>query len=271
MLRLILIALLLVQSAEARPRYDEHLLPENSIYTDINFRLALFGGKPGKDFEHYVDYEENVARVLHDVFAFDVVARVIAYPSFEPEFATALELKEGKYKILHLEPSVQLLHYEELEILRENSDSDSQNEELLEYLQFLEFEQIELPETRENVKVSQCEIPISNALGIKLYSLWGEMLFRTRYPNLPEATPETKPAFINSGIDGTRYHFSFEYPGFTLAGNIWQPRATSITGKFVRISTLMKEACRAENNENVLTELERRVGELNAALAEAGN
>jgi hypothetical protein len=268
MLRLILIALLLVQSAEARPRYDEHLFPENSIYTDINFRLAVFGGKPGKDFEHYIDYEENVARILHDVFAFDVVARVIAYPSFEPEFATALELKEGKYKILHLEPSVQLLHYEELEILRENSDPDSQNEELLEYLQFLEFEQIELPETREKVKVSQCEIPISNALGAKLYSLWGEMLFRTRYPDLPAASPETKPAFINSGIDGTRYHFSFEYPGIVLAGNIWSPRPESNTGQFVSITSLMKEACHAKDNDKILTEIERRVDDLMTTLAE---
>lgn len=272
MLRLVLFALLFAQGAEARPGYDEHLLPEDSVFTDIDFRLSAFDGPYGSDFQHYMHYEENVARVLSDAFRFEIVARVVVYPSFEPEYAIALELNEGKYRILLFEPSVQLRHFDELEIINKNinekPDSDFRKEELETYLKYLEAEDINLPDTREEVEIRQCRLSVSKTLGDKLYSLWSEMLFRTRYPDLPPASAETTPVMINSGIDGTRYHFSFEYPGFTLAGQIWQPRAESRTGKFVHISNLMKDACRSEGAAKVLAELEARVDSLNNELDE---
>ncbi|WP_428409981.1 hypothetical protein [Hyphococcus sp.] len=275
MFRLVLFALLFAQGAEARPRYDDHLLPEDSVFTDIDFRLSAFDGPYGSDFQHYMHYEENVARVLRDAFRFEIVGRVVAYPSFEPEYAVALEFKEEKYRILFFEPSVQLRHFDELEIMNEKinekPDSDFRKEELASYLEYLEAENINLPETREEVEVSQCGISISNELGDKLYSLWSEMLFRTRYPDLPPAGVKSEPVMINSGIDGTRYHFSFEYPGFTLAGQIWQPRAESLTGKFVHVSSMMKDACRSEGVAKILAELESHVDRLNAELAETDN
>lgn len=268
MLRLILIAVLFVQSAAARPYFDEHLLPEDSVFTDIDFRLSVFDGPFSLDFEHYMRYEENVARVLRDAFRFEVVARVIAYPSFEPEFSIALELKEGKYRILYLAPAVQLLHFEELEIMKEKPNSDFQREELDRYLRYLDDLKIKLPKTREEVEVSKCDISISNELGVKLYSLWSEMLFRTRYPDLRPAKPDAKAAPLDLAVDGTSYHFSFEYPGFTLAGKIHSPRAESNTGKLVAIAELMKEACQAEDNKEILANLEHRVDTLTEQLSE---
>ena len=257
------------QGANARIRYDEHLLPEQSVYTNIDLRIGMFAEEIGHEFNIYADYEENVVRVLKDAFAYEIVARVVTFPSFEPESATVLQLKENEYKILHFAPSIQLLHFEQLEIIRAKSGTDTHDRELIEYLEYLKGEGIEIPATREEVQVNRCELPISEALGLKLASLWSEMLFRTRYPSLPTVGAKTKPALLlNSGIDGTRYHFSYEYPGFTLAGNIWSPREASITGRFVQISERMKQACLSEKNELILAELEERTDELSGALTE---
>ncbi|WDI32126.1 hypothetical protein PUV54_02835 [Hyphococcus flavus] len=264
MLKITLIALLLAQSDAARPFYDEHLLPEESIFTDRDFRLSAFGGPFSLDFEHYMHYEEHVARVLHDAFRFEIVARVLAYPSFKSEFAIALELKDEKYRILLFEPSVQLRHFDELEIMQEKAET----EELASYQKYLDDQNIELPETREQVEISQCEISISNELGAKLYSLWSEMLFRTRYPDLRPASPDAEPALLDLAIDGTSYHFSFEYPGFTLAGRIHSPREDSTTGRFVDITETMKSACLQPDNITILTNIEQRIDALMATLSE---
>lgn len=272
MIRLALIVLLCVQNAQARPRYDEHLLPEDSVFTDRDFRLSAFGGPFSLDFAHYMHYEENVARVLHEAFRYEIVARVVAYPSFEPEFAIALELQDGKYKILFFEPSIQLRHFDELEIIKlkmkEKPDSDFRKDELETYLNYLEDKNIELPSTREEVDVRECDILISKELGDKLYSLWSQMLFRTRYPDLRPAKPDNKPALLDLAIDGTSYHFSFEYPGFTLAGKIHSPREESNTGKFVTITEIMKSACLEPDNKAILKSMERRVDALMTTLSE---
>ncbi|MCK5746858.1 MAG: hypothetical protein KAH44_11615, partial [Oricola sp.] len=77
----LVIAVLSLQAAfAAMPRYDDHLLPEASVYTDIR---TLTGDKYSSV---YADYEENVARVLIDAFNDSVVARVVVLPSFEPEY-----------------------------------------------------------------------------------------------------------------------------------------------------------------------------------------
>lgn len=272
MLKFVLVALLLGQSAVSRPYYDEHLLPEDSVFTDSDFRLSAFGGPFSLDFEQYLHYEENVARVLRDAFRFEIVARVVAYPSFEPEYAIALELKEEEYRILVFEPSFQLQHFDELEIInkkmKERPDSDFLKEELATYLKYLDDQNVELPETRDEVEVGECGISISQELGVKLYSLWSEMLFRTRYPDLRPATLDAKPVPLDFAIDGANYHFSVEYPGFTLAGKIHSPREQSNTGKFVAIAENMKAACVEPDNKAILMDIERRTDALLTNLAE---
>jgi hypothetical protein len=261
-LRVFLITLLFVQSATARPRYDEHLLPEDSVYTDVGLR----GVDPYYDF--YKDYEENVVRVLFDAFDDTVVARVVVYPSFQPEYVVGLVLNDKKYELLHLEPSVQLYQFEGLEVMKACGYKPMDDPDGSKHAASIREVEDHLPPSREDVAVERCERNISEAIGAKLYNLWGEMLFRTRYPDLRPVDPNSKARMINLGIDGTRYHFSFEYPGIVLAGNIWSPRPESNTGQFVSITSLMKEACHATDNDKILTEIERRVDDLMTTLAE---
>jgi len=262
MLRIFLISLLFVQSATARPRFDEHLLPEDSVYTDVSLRVV----DPFYDFDK--DYEENVVQVLFDAFNHTVVARVVVYPSFQPEYVVGLVLNDKKYGLLHLEPSVQLYSFEALEIIKAGGYKPLDDPDGSKHAASIRELQDQLPASRDDVVIERCEREISETMGAKLYNLWSEMLFRTRYPDLRPADPESKAQMINLGIDGVRYHFSFDHPGIVLAGNIWSPRPESNTGQFVSITNLMKEACHAEDNEKILTEIERRVDDLMTTLAE---
>lgn len=243
------------------PRYDDHLLPEASVYTDIR---TLTGDKYSSV---YADYEENVARVLIDAFNDSVVARVVVLPSFEPEYAVGLTLQDGNYAILVLEASTQLVNFEHLEMMR--AGAYRQADDLDGSKQAAEIKDIEsqLPASRKDVAVKRCERKVSERVGAKLYTLWSEMLFRTRYPDLRPANADAPPAPLGLHIDGTAYHFSFEYPGFTLAGKIHSPTEESITGRFVAITRLMKDACHAEDNEGLIVDLEHHVDELTARLS----
>ena len=246
----------------AMPRYEEHLLPENSVYTDIKSRVG------DKFFSVYADYEENVARVLFDAYHHDVVGRVFVLPSFEPEYAIALTLSDENYGVLHLKSSAQLWHFESLEMLRAGAyrrREDTDGSELAADIKDLESR---LPASRQEVVVEHCERMLSKKVGTKLYSLWSEMLFRTRYPDLRPASPKAKPVPLGLAIDGTAYHFSFEYPRFTLAGKILSPGEDSVTGQFVAIAEMMKDACHAEDNEHILADMEQRIDALTATLSE---
>lgn len=249
-----------VSNPVARLNPDDHLIPENSVYTDISIRTQ----DPFSDLAK--EYERNVVGVLIDAFNPSVVARVVVYPSFEPEYAVAMTFSDGRYSILHLEPSVQLYHFEVLKWL--GSGADPRDPDGKKYLQMLDDLGVELPANRGDVEVDRCERQIPSALGSDLYVLWSEMLFRTRYPDYRPASPDDKPVWVNIGIDGTMYHFSYEYPGVTLAGAVHSPREGSDTGKFVAIAELMKDACHATDGAGVLNELAQRVDELTASLSE---
>ncbi len=258
----LLTALLFLQGAAERPRYDAHLLPEDSVYTDIGLRTA----DPYYSLD--ADYEENVVRVLFDAFHEPVVARVVVYPSFEPEYVVGLVLNGGKYGLLHLEPDIQLYQFEALEIMKAGGFKPNKDPDGSKHAASIRELEDDLPPSRDDVAVKRCEREISEKIGAKLYALWGEMLFRTRYPDLRPADPNSTARMINIGIDGVRYHFSLDYPGLFLAGNIWSPSPESNTGQFVAIAELMKEACRAEDSESILADLEQRVDGLAAALSE---
>ena len=236
----------------AAARDDEHLIPEDSVFSNHDYRRAP---------PLYADYYANVLSVLDDAFAPGIFARAIIFPSFQNEYAIAVAMDESSYRIIHLETDKKLWLFESLESLKAGEVriyGDKTGSKLA-----AEIEELEdyLPDSPNDVSVDRCERPIPEVLGEKLYVLWGEMLFRTRYPDRRPVSPE-RDGIFNAGLDGTTYHFSFEYHYERLAGKVWSPDKDSITGQMVAITNLLRAACRAGKNEKILAETEQRIDEL---------
>lgn len=232
-------------------REDAHLVPEDSIYSEKRF-------EPRR--RNYDDYEKNVLNVLRDAFAPNIFARAIILPSFQNEYAVAVSKTDDAYKIIHLEADVHVWLFEILEMYKSGEisavgkDAKQKNEE-----EIRELEK-ELPTSLEDVAVNRCEREIPSDVGRKLYSVWGEMLFRTRYPDKRPISPDGD-AIINVRTDGTNYHFSFEYHYLRLTGKTWSPSPDSVTGQFVHIAELIERACHSDDNE-IIVEIGTRADQL---------
>ena len=238
---------------------DSHLLPEDSIYSEFY---------PLSENDDLVErYEENVLKVFADVFDQDVFGRVIVYPSFQNEYAVALKHNESKYSLLVLDPTIHIWRFSLVEMYEAGEVKilgDDDGSQLAEELKELKQG---LPEAPTDIPVETCEREISADLGEKLFFLWGDMLFRTRYPDKRPLRLERDDTII-VGADGTTYHFSFEYNYKRLAGQIWSPDADSVTGRFVTIARTLADACFEKGKIDVV-ELDKLVSELSAELSNA--
>ncbi|MEM8936860.1 MAG: hypothetical protein AAGC77_10675 [Pseudomonadota bacterium] len=256
MFRILLIVILMSLPAQARERYDEHLLPMDSIYTDPGF----FAGSNW--FDQYEAYRKLVALSLSDAFENTVVARVIVRPSFEPEYAIGLSLVDGQYGLLHLEPEAQYYKYTILDEYRSSQPDQRFDPDGKDHTGIIQSLESELPTNPADVVIDLCDRSIPDGFGAKVYQLWSEMLFRTRYPDFRGSPEDARIAMINIGLDGTTYDFSMYYRYYPIAGTIWTPRPESNTGQFVAIAELMKDACHAEDNDAILSDIERRTDDL---------
>ena len=242
----------------AHARDDEHLLPEDSAFSLHEYQR----GQP-----NYADYYTNVLSVLDEAFAPGVFARAIVLPSFQEEYAIAILRTQGDYEIIHLQPELQIWQFEVLEIYKNGRVrilGDDDGAQVLEEIR--ELEQL-LPQSLEDVAVERCERPISADLGERVHSLWGEMLFRTRYPDRRPVRIDGDHT-INFGVDGTTHHFSFDYQSQRLAGKTWSPMPDSVAGKFVAISDLLVEYCHSDE-EKLLNTLSAKIDELDRKLSSA--
>lgn len=221
---------------------DKHLLPEDSLYSAFNYKIERS--------DLLEQYDENVLWVFQEAFADDVFGRVIVHPSFQNEYAVAVKRNEDKFSVLVLEPTVHIWRYSLIEMYESGRVRILDDEDGSKLKKDLEELREGLPESLTEVPVESCEYELSANLGEHLFELWGEMLFRTRYPDKRPVTLDGESG-SRIGFDGVTYHFSFEYDHDRLAGKIWSPDSKSETGKFVEITNLLSGACQNKDSSLV--------------------
>jgi len=195
---------------------SDHLEPEDSPFSEVYFPEYM-----GLVLE-YLDagYDENIK------------VRLIAMPSFSPEYTVGIKRADKKYSIFYEAPVIQLWEYQmliqmdEREVLARDSQGDTVKDAELEELRK------KLPKNPMNIPRKQCEREIPRVLAKEIQFIWQEMLYDTRYNREG-----------GYGRDGVNYHFSAPVDGRVLAGKIWSPEQNHRTGKLVEVSDLMMEYC----------------------------
>jgi len=229
-----LAALILIPPSQA----NEHLEPEYSQFARAGLPSTATSLRP---------YHETVISVLDSAFDPDVVMRLIAMPSFTPEYALGIREAEGTYKIFHLASRSQLWSYENLKTLREITEAGGfpgQNENLADAI--AEYEYL-LPPDYHDVETDYCEIQIPPEVARNILGIWENMLLETRYGDQEPVGP-----------DGTDYHFSMRASGVIMAGKVWSPDPQSKTGALVSLTETMTNLC-LTGDQNLLAQLEPQI------------
>ncbi len=217
---------------------NEHLEPEYSQFARAGLPPSATSLRP---------YHEIVIAVLDGAFEADVRARLIAMPSFTPEYALGIREADGQHKIFHLASQAQLWSYENLKTLREIVEAGGlpgQDANIAEAI--AEYES-RLPDDYRDVETSYCEFEIQSELADDLLAIWENILLETRYGDQAPV-----------GRDGTDYHFSMRASGVVMAGKVWSPDPQSKTGALVSITETMKNLCLTAD-QNLLAQLQPQI------------
>jgi len=230
------------------PGAEDHLEPDGSILGGDAFMAG---------------YELQVARKLKEAYGPGVVVRMVALPSFVPEYAVGLASKAqyGKrapYRIFALAPAASLWTYQSIAMLKNGSVRELGNQnQSAEKAQKEEIARLEssVPRDPDDLKVNRCEIDINDALGNRIIEVWRKMLLRTHYPERNMM-----------GLDGATYHFGIAAPGTgLLTGKIWSPQQDTANGTLVALADTMRAVCQKEKGasemqlEKLTAELEQRL------------
>jgi len=234
---LALAVLILITPGQA----NEHLEPEYSQFARAGLPQNATSLRP---------YHEIVIEVLQGAFDADVSARLIAMPSFTPEYALGIRGTEGAYKIFYLESKSQLWSYENLKTLQELTEAGGiPGQEANLAAAIAEYELL-LPQDYHDVETDYCEIGIPSQMAENILDVWEYILAETRYG-------DREPV----GRDGTDYHFSMRANGVIMAGKVWSPNPQSKTGAIVSITESMQNLCLTAD-QNLLSQLEPQVDAL---------
>jgi hypothetical protein len=240
---LVALIALFASSAAAQPkmplRAEDHLEPDSSILGGSAFMAS---------------YDMQVQRTFREAYGFDVAVRMVALPSFVPEYAVGLVSKaksgwSGPYRIFALTPAASLWTYQIIAMLKDGSvrilDDKGQKEQKKEIARL----QASVPSNPDNLKVARCEADISDALGGRILKIWRAMLMRTRYPQQNM-----------NGADGVAYHFSMSAFG-PLSGKVWSPDRNSSIGTLVTLADEMYDICTKKKDAS-MDQLEKLTAEL---------
>lgn len=214
---------------------NEHLEPEYSQFARAGLPPSATSLRP---------YHEIVITVLRSAFDADVRARLVAMPSFTPEYALGIRENEGRYKIFHLASQSQLWSYENLKTLREIQEAGGLPGQDANIADAIAEYESRLPDDYHDVETSYCEFEIPSGLAQELLTIWEKLLLETRYGDQAPVGP-----------DGTDYHFSMAANGVVMAGKVWDPDPQSKTGAMVSITETMKNLCLTAD-QNLLAQLE---------------
>lgn len=249
----LLSGLALAQPPQVPPRVEDHLEPDASILG-------------GRDFMAH--YDLMLRDVLHSAYDQDVALRMIAKPSFIPEYAVGLRggkvvgkgdfkmvIPGAPYRIFGLAPAASVWTYESIAALKNGASrmvGDNPQQ-----LQKKEIERLRatVQENLHDLKVTQCEADISDALGARVVEVWHKMLMRTRYSQQNM-----------NGTDGATYDFSMFVRGSgDISGHVWLPDRNSSTGTLVTLANEMYGICTKKKDasmdrlEKLTAELEHRL------------
>jgi hypothetical protein len=210
-------------------------------------------GEPVLGTAFLADYEIQVREKLKDAYAVSVEVRMVAPPSFFPEYAVGLlhaskYSHEAPYRIFTLTSAAQIWTYRSIDMLKTGQTRVVVGDKKKE----IERLESSVPRNLNDLKVLRCETGIGDELGTRIVEVWRKMLLRTRY--------SARPTW---GTDGTTFHFSMASPILgPLAGKTWSPPRDTATGNLVELANTMRDVCNKSANmaklENVTAELEHR-------------
>jgi hypothetical protein len=200
---------------------NDYLEPEDNQFTGI--------------FMH--DYYEMVINYLSDVYAEDVVFRVIVFPSFYPEYAIAMRKNDDRYYVQLLSPEKQLWGYKTIEMMKNESvlkgDAFVRDDEGIKELES------KYPQDYLDIPLKKCSAPLNHDLALQLTTIWETMLLHTRY--------QKKDMM---GLDGVTYHYSMRSGHKDFAGKVWSPDPETKTGKLVTITEALAKYCETPDPGN---------------------
>lgn len=231
MKRFILALIFLFSSAPVTAQ--DHLLPEESLFTGIYYEraLSLLSSRLGR---------------MHGPDAF---ANVVVLPTFSREYVILFEKPEaGEYKLVCMHTKQSMGSYQYLESLKSGRLTvfDGQVDRTKQEIAQIESE---LPADYMDVEAVIVELDIDENVGRQLYEVWGRMLYQTRYPK-PESLEPGSRAPFGVGYDGTMYHFSFFHDFQPLSGWTWGYPENGRVAKLVDLVTASKKAC-DQSDQNV--------------------
>ena len=247
----ILAALLLASPAAAQPRWqrEDHLEPEAST---IGGTAVLEG------------YDRTVREILHDAYDMRVEVRMVALPSFSPEYAVGLRSSKtygwgAPYRLFALSPKAQIWTYNSIAMLKSGMEKvgtwRNDNRANQQDLQKREIARLEasVPANPRDLKVDGCDIPLSEVLGDRIVEVWRKMVLATHYS-----------AKYDTILDGEFYHFAMVSPKAGLiSGQTHSPYRDSATGTLVALADTMRAVCEKKATmtelDDLTTELEQRL------------
>jgi hypothetical protein len=203
---------------------SDHLEPEDSLFSGVLFE----------------DYTKMVLEALGEAYDERVVVRMVAFPSFHPEFAVAIRESSGTYTVLRLAPEKQLWAYKTKDLMKsgqiqkvtESGHHVKPNDEIAKI-------EKDYPANFRDVRIMKCSAPIDAPIANDIRRVWELMLLNTRYST-----------DAHLGMDGTDYHFSM--PGAmgreSCAGKTWSPPKDSPPRQLVDIATSLADFCLKESD-----------------------
>ncbi|MEO1136002.1 MAG: hypothetical protein AAFW68_05225 [Pseudomonadota bacterium] len=212
---------------------QDHLLPEESLFTGIYYERAL----------------SLLSSRLGRMYGPEAFANVVVLPSFSREYVIVFEKsKADEYKLVCMHTKQSMGSYQYLENLKSGRLTvfDGQVDQTEQEIARIESE---LPADYIDVEAVIVELHVDENVGRQLYKVWGRMLYETRYPK-PESLEPGSRAPFGVGHDGTMHHFSFFHDFQPLSGLTWDYPANGRIAKLVELVSASKEACDA-TDQNV--------------------
>lgn len=179
------------------------------------------------------DYERILRTVFKDVFARDIVARVVVQNPTGLESAAAIR-RDGKgAEIISITAPERLLSYAELD---EERHQMMRNEEIESLIAYLEPKHLRA----EDVVAETCRAPIETELADKIIDVWSYMLARTGEEEQPSSSTQDVKRVSTVTVDGALYEFSHRNGE---RGDVYGPNATGDATALLGIVDRLNAAC----------------------------
>lgn len=171
------------------------------------------------------DYAFTLKSTFREGFNDEVVLRVIALPSFSPEYLAGVRKKHDKtYEAFVIEPTISIWDVESKG--KKSLGEEKQKNKMPSTTSFGKY-------PIQTITISK---PISEALANRLMKIWQEELLKVRYSK--------NTSLI---VDGTKFHFSMFLHGFgVISGNLVNSQSGTRMVGLSRLATALAEFARGK-------------------------